>query len=290
MAQDTNAQRFFFIELIVFWEGQINSTHLQNQFGISRQLATKLIATYMAAAPSNLSYDDSKKAFVAQDATFEKQRISGDVAQYLNWIQTGNFYQASIHPKLALNSLALALPPRQVSPQLMRELSRAIRTQQRIEVDYVSISKPDREGRILSPHSFVNTGLRWHLRAYCEKSREYRDFVLSRFRGTPDILGASQHTAAQDSAWNTLVQIIVKPNPELTPAQQEVIANDYQMHNGQLTLSTKACLVNYWLQEMQINLNAKTATPATQPLVVVNSESINAWLFDAEKINTCKQS
>lgn len=36
--------------------------------------------------------------------------------------------------------------------------------------------------------SVVYDGIRWHVRAYCEKRRDYLDFVMSRFRGTPELL------------------------------------------------------------------------------------------------------
>ena len=282
MAHDNQQHRLFFIELIAYWEGQINATTLTNQFELSRQSAAKLLKKYMALAPDNLIYCPSLKAYSARDSVFGLHYINGDVAQYLNWIQTGNIQPQVIHPTLTLSNLALTLPPRQVAPLLMQVLIKAIRMQQRVDVDYVSLSRPDYDGRVITPHSFVNTGLRWHLRAHCEKSDQYRDFVLSRFRGIPELLDESKYTAEQDAAWNTPVEIIVQPNPQLSPAQQDVIANDYQMRDNQLCIITKACLVNYWLQEMHINPNAKTATPEAQPLVVVNKSVLNPWLFDNE--------
>ncbi|AOE84108.1 BCCT family transporter [Pseudomonas sp. TCU-HL1] len=33
----------------------------------------------------------------------------------------------------------------------------------------------------------------WHVRSYCEKNRAYRDVVLSRLRGEPDLLDASDY-------------------------------------------------------------------------------------------------
>jgi predicted DNA-binding transcriptional regulator YafY len=126
----------------------------------------------------------------------------------------------------------------------------------------------------------VNTGLRWHLRAWCEKSSEYRDFVLSRFRGEPELLEKSHHTAAQDSAWNTQVTLILQPDPRLSPAKREVLENDYQMQNGYLHITTKGCLVNYLLREMQINTKMLDGTPEAQQLVLVNQVDIKPWLFE----------
>lgn len=52
----------------------------------------------------------------------------------------------------------------------------------------MSFSTPDGETRLIAPHTLIYTGMRWHVRAYCERNRDYRDFVLSRFRGIPELM------------------------------------------------------------------------------------------------------
>jgi predicted DNA-binding transcriptional regulator YafY len=42
------------------------------------------------------------------------------------------------------------------------------------------------------------------VRAYCEKNRDYRDFVLSRFRGEPEVLDESGHGREGDEGWATV--------------------------------------------------------------------------------------
>lgn len=245
--------------------------------------ASKDISNYLELAPLNLVYDSSIKAHCAAE-NFQCYLISGNVADYLAWAQNP---QNDLIPASAQSSLssgishhALNLPERNVAPAIMRGVVAAIRQQRRIEVDYVSLNNPNREGRVIAPHSFVNTGLRWHLRAWCEKSQEYRDFVLSRFRGEPELLGKTDHDATNDTAWNTEVLIILQPDPRLTPAKREVLENDYQMKNGQLRITTKACLVNYLLREMQINTKMLDGTPEAQQLVLVNPHDVKRWLFE----------
>ena len=206
MDKTTPEHRYRFIELVAWWEGQINTTHLTQQFGLSRQQSSSDLKSYNQTTQSNLQYDASKKAWhPAND--FKRHYISDDVVEYLNWVHNG--YTIPAPP--ILPHAAVRLPTRQVEPAVMRGLIAAIRRRERIEVDYVSLSNPNREGRVIAPHTFVNTGLRWHLRAWCEKSGQYRDFVLSRFRGEPESLGKSNHTAEQDTAWNT----------QLTPVPRE---------------------------------------------------------------------
>jgi hypothetical protein len=268
-------QRYRFIELITYWEGRINATILAQQFGQSRQQNSADINSYKNLAPDNLIYDSSLKVNIPTDH-FLPQFISTQVDEYLHWFHTGQLPSGAPPPL----SESLKIPSRKISPQIMRCLVAAIRQQKRIEVDYVSLNNPNREGRVIAPHSFVNTGLRWHLRAWCEKSSEYRDFVLSRFRGEPELLEKSLHSAAQDAGWNTQVTIILQPDPRLSPAKREVLENDYQMQNGQLHIVTKGCLVNYLLREMQINTKMLDGTPEAQQLVLVNQADIKSWLFE----------
>lgn len=278
MDKSTPEHRYRFIELIAYWEGRINTRHLVEQFGLSRPQASADINTYLHQAPGNLHYDKSSKAHLPA-TDFHYLYISGDVVEYLNWLQN----PAQLGKSATANNLpnvALSLPTRHVSPEIMRGLITAIRKGLRIEVDYVSLNNPDREGRVITPHTFVNTGLRWHLRAWCEKSQQYRDFVLSRFRGQPELLDKSPHTADQDEGWNTPVTIILQPDPRLSPAKREVLENDYQMQNGELHITTKGCLVNYLIRELQVSTKMLDGTPEAQQLVCVNLADIKPWLFE----------
>jgi predicted DNA-binding transcriptional regulator YafY len=269
-------KRLWFIELIAWWEGRIASSHLIRQFGISRTQAQNDIAYYQSLLANNLQYHASHKGFLPQQG-FVQAYINGDVVEYLNWI---SHQDAIIDISTVLPYTTLALPKRQVSADIIRVLVSAIRLQRRVEVDYVSVSNPDYQGRIIVPHHFVSTGLRWHLRAFCEKSQQYRDFVLSRFRGIPDLLNKTDISAAQDNGWHTQLSLVFIPDPRLSPQQQEVIAHDYQMQHGQLTLNTRACLAQYLLQEMQINIRDINISPEAQQLVLSNINVVKTWLFE----------
>ncbi len=269
-------KRLWFIELIAWWEGRIARSHLIRQFGISRTQARNDLAYYQSLLPNNLQYHASHKGFLPLNS-FKQAYISGDVVEYLNWV---SHKDAITDVSTALPYSTLLLPKRQVSAEITRVLVTAIRQKRRVEVDYVSVSNPDRQGRIIVPHHFVSTGLRWHLRAYCEKSKGFRDFVLSRFRGVPDLLGKTNISAGQDGGWTTELCLEFQPDPRLTPAQQEVLAHDYQMQNGKLLIQSRACLAQYVLQEMQVNIRDIDISPEAQQLVLINHNDIKSWLFE----------
>jgi predicted DNA-binding transcriptional regulator YafY len=273
--QHKNGVRLWLIELLSYWEGGINTSSLIDAFNISRQQAMKDIHNYNELSPGALKYNSSKKRFEPTgELTF--LFISGDVSEYLNWI-TG------ITPAQNYSSVqheSISHPPRRISPEIVRPLVTAVRNQQRVDVDYASISSASNEGRIIAPHTFVNAGLRWHVRAWCEKSQGYRDFVLSRFRGTPELQeGVTEHTVERDEAWNTYVTLVIKPDPRLSREQQAVLERDYLMEKGELRITTRAALAQYTLQNLQVSTKVLDANPVAQQLVLANYEQIKQWLY-----------
>ncbi|MCJ8270169.1 MAG: WYL domain-containing protein, partial [Psychrosphaera sp.] len=124
----------------------------------------------------------------------------------------------------------------------------------RLYIGYMSMSSPDYQERIIQPHSLVYDGLRWHVRAWCEKRKDYLDFVLSRFSGETAFEGpAEQHTAEQDTKWQIMEDVVIEPDPRLSEQQKRLIALDYQMTNGQRTLKCRGALVMYLLQRLRLD-------------------------------------
>lgn len=271
-------KRFWLLELVGYWEGRVTTGHLCAQFGLSRQQASKLINQYKNANPGNLEYSTTRKGYEPTNH-FIARYINEDAIEYLNWLATSNTSTHNPAQQASIPHTSLMLPPRQVQPALMRALTTAIREQRRVDVDYVSLTNPNREGRIIAPHTFVNTGLRWHLRAWCEKSQEYRDFVLSRFRGEPELLDKSSRTGEHDQAWNTDITLVFEPDSRFEQAKRDVLMHDYNMQNGQLRIITRAALAHYLIQEMQVNTKFLAEKPEAQQLVLVNKDDIKQWLF-----------
>lgn len=273
--------RYRFIETIALWEGRLTTRHLCDTFGIGRQQASKDINNYIrAVGPGNLEYDKYLKGYKPTPA-FAPRVTLGLADEYLHLMARNNELM-NVFESLSLdvaNVEVLAQPVRDVQPRTLRPIMQAARQQKRLEVDYVSLNHPDREGRIIVPHTLVYTGLRWHVRAWCEKNQEYRDFVLSRFRGEPEILEASPHGTEGDTDWHTQVTVRIVPDPRLTPAQHEVVSTDYGMVDGALTVTTRARLVPYVLKLLHIDPDETAPDATAQQIVVGNREELSRWLF-----------
>lgn len=273
--------RYRYIEIISLWEGRLTTGHLTRCFGIGRQQASKDINLYAREiAPGNIEYDKFLKGY-RPTGDFVPRVTRGTADEYLH-LMTRDQQLMGVFESLPLTTAGveqLTLPVRDVAPAVLRPMIQAARQGLRLEVDYVSLHNPDREGRIIVPHTLVYTGFRWHVRAWCEKNRDYRDFVLSRFRGEGELLDKSSQSADDDTHWNTSVTINVAPDPRLSAAQQEVVARDYGMENGILSLQTRATLVNYLLRLLPLDAQRMHDNPLAQQVVIENFVEIEPWLF-----------
>jgi len=94
------------------------------------------------------------------------------------------------------------------------------------------------------------------------------------------MMDASAHGAGADEAWQQRVQLRLRPDPRLSPAQQAVVAADYGMSNGELAIETRGCLVPYVLQRLQLDpAREKAAPPTAQQVVIANPDAMRRWLF-----------
>lgn len=273
--------RYRFIETIALWEGRLTTRHLCDTFGIGRQQASKDINNYnREIGPGNLEYDKYIKGYKPTES-FRPKLTEGLADEYLHLMARNNEL-SNVFDSLRLsvaNVEVLSVPVRDVRPDILRPIMQAARMQKRLEVDYVSIGNPNHEGRIIVPHTLVHTGLRWHVRAWCEKNQDYRDFVLSRFRDVPDIMDDSEHGVEGDTQWNTQVSIRITPDPRLSPEQQGVIERDYGMEKGVLEITTRGKLVPYALKQLHIDPKEMLEDPTAQQIIVENLEEVSRWLF-----------
>ena len=271
-------QRYWMLELIAFWEGQINTKPLMSALGLTRQSVSQLLKQYQADFPNSLDYDTKRKAYQITDH-FKPHYIDQTVDEYFDWLNYGKIPTFSNAAKDATQHRIQALA-RFVSPQVMRPLLQAVKDKTAVDCEYLSVSSSDPQGRLIYPHSFVKTTGRWHVRAYCDMRKQFLDFVLSRFQNVDYDGKASEHTEQQDTLWNTQVSLILAPDSRLTDKQKHVLENDYGMTDGQLSITTRAALVKYTLDDLQIKTKMLEANPQAQQLVCVNYPDIKQWLFD----------
>ncbi|HBP76889.1 MAG TPA: hypothetical protein DD757_13705, partial [Alcanivorax sp.] len=146
-----------------------------------------------------------------------------------------------------------------------------------VEIEYASLANPEPEFRVIQPHTVVHTGYRWHVRAWCEKNGDFRDFVLSRISDQPELVLPGDCGAEDDEAWRTRVVVRLGPDPRLSPPQQALIERDYGMEQGELRLETRGALVSYLLQQLRVDSPADHRSAEAQQVVLLNQDEIQRW-------------
>lgn len=251
-------------------------------FGISRQQASKEINTYITEhAPKKLTYDKQLKGYVPSEQ-FKPLFIDDSASAYLHLLYQNN--ERALHiDGLALayaHTKVLEVADRPIRPEVLRPLLKACRASLRLETEYVSVNTPNVEIRRIAPHTLIYTGMRCHVRAYCEKNGQYRDFVLCRLCGQPDLLYEPPTTRELDEEWSADVPVIFEPDGRLNEAQKAIIEADFGMQDGQLVVPSRKALVKYVLQRYHIDPRNLATSPEAQQIVVKNLKELRPWLMN----------
>ena len=269
--------RYQLIETIALWEGRLTTNHICHSFGIGRQQASKDINTYLRElAPGNLLYDRHLKGYVPAEQ-FKPVVTRGTVTEYQEVLARHHRLSdtlTDLHLEVPGNAVVPGLA-RQILPETMRAVVTAIRQRRQLKGAYVSLSRPEASETLFEPHTLVASGNDWHVRAWCNSNREYRDFALSRFHIAPRVQSQKiKRTAEQDEDWQRRVTLVITPDQRLGDAQQKIIAGDFGMRNGRLEINTRAALAPYVLSQIGINLENSHPDPLVQQLELANPDQL----------------
>ncbi|HEB59207.1 MAG TPA: WYL domain-containing protein [Gammaproteobacteria bacterium] len=279
-------QRLQYIEVMAYYTGIITRSDVVRAFGISDAAATKDLKLYGDLAPGNLHYQHRLFGFVPTD-DFTPLFADLDPAVVLpllanNLVSAGEDPQQG--PLYGIPVEALPLPARFPSPEVLAPVIRAIRHGRQVEVQYRSLSDAGHVGpRILEPHALVNTGLRWHVRAYNHDNYDFRDFVLSRIHTATLLEDAAESTAAYDDDWVEQVVLQLAPHPKLPETKRHNLLMDYAAEDGVIALTVRRALLGYVLQRLAVDTTPDHAlNPDAWQLVVLNRDEIEpfaGWAF-----------
>jgi len=237
------------IELRLRFLGEIQRPALMQRFGIASAAASRDLALYKSLAPQNITYDDKAKRYLLGPA-FEPI-FPIPTHQILSWIaeQQGDTGAPSSEPLLPCAvSGRLSLP----DPGVLASVTRAIHFEQALCIRYHAISSGESEREIV-PFALLDTGLRWHARAFDRKSLQFRDFVLTRIvEAIPCSTPRQQDEhPAHDIQWNRIVELELVPHPD--QPRPEITALDYGMHGGVLKVKLRATTAGYSLRKWSVD-------------------------------------
>ena len=252
LAELTQSQRdrLAFIELRVRFVGEIRRQDLVGRFGIQSAAATRDLALYKELSPGSIDYDSKGKAYVlGQDFRpvfdYPPERV-------LSWL-TQSFGDGE---PIQLNAwVASESPSRLTHPDLdvLASVTRAIHQRRPLHVEYYSISNGRTEREVV-PFALIDNGLRWHVRAFDRKSKESRDFVITRIKNPVVLYEQSVKThemSDQDIQWTRIVELEMVPHPD--QPHPEITEMDYGMVRGSLRMKLRAATAGYILKQWSVD-------------------------------------
>lgn len=260
-------ERLAYIEFRLYFLGEIGRPDLAGRFGVAPAGATRDLALYRVIAPHNIEFDGSSKVYrigKAFSPIFEHapQRVLSALS-----LGFGDGVNAELKPLLPSESPAALSNPKM---EVLASICRAIHSKRPVAIHYHSMSSGKSE-RVIVPFALVDTGLRWHVRAFDRKSCDFRDFVLTRIE-QPTLLNEeplSHERPDNDIQWTRIVELDLVPHPRL--GHPEIIRMDYGMADGSLRMRVRAAVAGYMLLRWSVDAS---------PDHSLKEEQYRLWLSD----------
>lgn len=255
LADLTQAQRdrLAFIELRARFLGEVRRQDIVSRFGVQEAAATRDIAQYKDLAPRNLEYDTKKKIY--QRAAWFSPLFEPSAERILTWISQGF---GDSEPLRFRPILICENPARfsQVDLDVLAKLTQAIFHQRPVEIAYRSLSS-GLTSREIVPVALADSGLRWHVRAFDRRTKEFRDFVLGRIADVKFAAGEPEEheSLSQDIQWNRIAELDLVPHPA-NVQHPDTIEAEYGMTSGVLRIQVRAALAAYLLRHMNVDCTA----------------------------------
>ena len=277
-------QRLEFIEFRLFWEGGVNRSDITRFFGVSIPQASKDLTQYQELAPDNVRYDRSEKRYFAAQG-FASVFLKPDAESYLAQLNkvaaapdAGAYSWLTDPPSVD----TMPVPHRRVDVETLRAVLAAIRDKVSLEILYQSMNtqRPDPVWRRISPHAFGCDGFRWHVRAFCHIEDKFKDFLLSRIMGIRNT-EMSHVDGEADTLWGSFFDVVLAPNPKLGENQRRVIAQDYAMPDGEISIPVRQALLYYFRKRLRLDVADVLDDPQETPVVVTNRAEFDRVLSEA---------
>ncbi|WP_455001915.1 helix-turn-helix transcriptional regulator [Cardiobacterium hominis] len=260
-------ERLVYIDFRLYFMGEIGRPDLASRFAVAPAGATRDLALYREIAPQNIEFDGSNKIYrigktfspIFEHAT---QRVLSALA-----LGFGDGVSVESQPLLPCESPAALSSPRM---DVLAPVCRAIHAKRPVAVRYHSMSSGESE-RVIVPFALVDTGLRWHVRAFDRKSGEFRDFVVTRIEA-PMLLDEEPQPNERpdnDIQWTRIVELDFVPHPRLE--RPEIIKMDYGMTDGSIRMRVRAAVAGYMLLRWSVDCS---------PDHRLKEEQYRLWLSD----------
>lgn len=265
-------ERLAHIDFTLMFKGEAGRGDLIDRFAIAPTQATKDFALYHELAPANVVYDKSRRLHVR--ARSFAPLFNYDIPRTLSTLCQG-------HGDGFLGTLPTSvrceMPHQLNQPDLamVASVSEAMHKGAALAIRYVSLSSGETQREIV-PHTLVDNGLRWHVRAFDRHSCEFLDFVLTRLleASVLEESPAEEHEdMLHDRQWNRFVELELVPHPSIRHPQ--AIERDYAMQEGHLKVELRAALAGYLLRRWNVDCTTDHSLKGAEyQLALANAQAL----------------
>lgn len=275
-------QRLPLLGLLLTWEGRLNRSRVCELFGIGQVRASQWIRELRDLRPDWMLWDSKSRSYYATADSYKsysgasQAQVSESLSKYLSMV--GLPYASALDNSEAVAWSAtpsISAP----SPKIFSTLGQAIRQKRAVEIVYVSMGEPAPHRRVISPHSLILAGRRWHVRAYSKKNQEFRDYALGRILEVKPFARDAERAKSDDLAWNTKVPVRLIAHPDLSPDQAKVIQFEYFNGTSSRVETCRAALVPYFIQDVRAAMDTEIQRTPDYLIAVDNKEEVAPWVF-----------
>lgn len=261
-------ERLTYIDFCLQFFGSIARNDLIQRFQMGLASCSRDFATYKELAPDNLVLKHETKRYYRTEVFQPLFEHDGERA--LSYFSK----HAALELPLGRSSVVAAVDLINAAPDIIAALTRAITASQAVAIEYASLSSGLSQREIV-PHAFLNSGHRWHVRAFDRKSKQFRDFVCTRITSIQvAIREPEEHEKApHDLEWNTNVTLNLVPHPK--HQHPKAIDLDYQMQDKQLELTLRAAEAKYLLRFWNVDVTVEAK---------LDSNVCHLWLRNVKEL------
>lgn len=272
-------KRLAYIDFRLMFVGHFSRAEVVEHFQMGLSAATRDINLYKELVDSNLTYDNAEKRYFQTDS-FEPL-FEHEPKRALSKLVNQNSGIANVITDI---KFPFEAPSQLSSPEIeiIASLTQAVLNTRAVKINYVSLSNGE-STRVIIPHSIIDSGLRWHVRAFDLKTEQFRDFVIARMTSAKvsDLDTEDHQRILADQQWMRIVPLELVPHPN-NIKHPKAIELDYAMKNGVLKLEVRAALAGYLLRRWNVDCSDEASQNAPEhQLWLQNSQT----LYGVENIN-----
>jgi hypothetical protein len=266
--------RLAYIEFRVWFYGEVARKDVLERFEVATAAGTRDMALYRELAPLNVAYERKAYQYLPTFTPLFHHEVDRVLAAITCGFGAGD-------PPTRAEPISHAIPARLNQPRLetLATITRAIHGVYALKLTYHSM-KTGVVQREIVPHSLVDSGLRWHVRAFDRTKGEFRDLVLTRMEGvvpatsvTGHLSPTAQELVNADLQWGRHVTVALVPHP--AHPHPKSIEQDYGMRLGRLSVTLRAAVAGYVLRQWQVDCS---------PDAHLKGPEFRLWLADRSQL------